>query len=429
MLGTNFSALLHARYALNDRYNRAWWVQAGYAWPGARAPDRLALAQRLVVVALAGLDESFGGAPPPRRAGTARVVGRARARARRGGDRAAQRRHRVGRGRDARRRPRGRVDVEGRAAAHGGAGVQARGGGYARRLRNTTFEYLRRTASSLTDVQIMALTVRLGDLDCGVAARRARALLASVAFSGAEVHYEAVLVFANKDDMVINVETFSRLPGVMSMEPVATGSGKVVIDNGYTPEGGTSLPYAPSAADEGLATELVAAAAILGALALACGGALGALLWRRRRERAVAEALVPSALAAALHKQEQYYLGKRSLSASSEASTAPLFRLFGRAAPSASSAASAEDGLARFADAVHGSLPPERLSDLRGELMRADGSRRAGALRGLADLSLECKMLGLAPPPLPSAPSGAESVASERRELPPCPGRTLSGPV
>ena len=428
VLGTNFSALLHARYALNDRYNRAWWVQAGYAWPGARAPDRLALAQRLVVVALAGLDESFGG----RRRRVARaLLASSDARAPGLGAAAIERRN---------------VDTGSVVAAMLGADPEVvstwkvglrlteaqackPAAVLREELRNTTFEYLRRTASSLTDVQIMALTVRLGDLDCGVAARRARALLASVAFSGAEVHYEAVLVFANKDDMVINVETFSRLPGVMSMEPVATGSGKVVIDNGYTPEGGTSLPYAPSAADEGLATELVAAAAILGALALACGGALGALLWRRRRERAVAEALVPSALAAALHKQEQYYLGKRSLSASSEASTAPLFRLFGRAAPSASSAASAEDGLARFADAVHGSLPPERLSDLRGELMRADGSRRAGALRGLADLSLECKMLGLAPPPLPSAPSGAESVASERRELPPCPGRTLSGPV
>jgi len=61
-LGEDFSRAIAARWSLNDRYNRAFWINPGYEWTPTQTggTPRFSVSQKLFFFALVALDESLG---------------------------------------------------------------------------------------------------------------------------------------------------------------------------------------------------------------------------------------------------------------------------------------------------------------------------------------------------------------------------------
>eukprot|EP00286_Rhodomonas_abbreviata_P015936 CAMPEP_0181316116 /NCGR_PEP_ID=MMETSP1101-20121128/15724_1 /TAXON_ID=46948 /ORGANISM="Rhodomonas abbreviata, Strain Caron Lab Isolate" /LENGTH=2299 /DNA_ID=CAMNT_0023423343 /DNA_START=79 /DNA_END=6978 /DNA_ORIENTATION=- len=73
-LGTSYEGVLQARYTLNGRWTRAWWINPGYEWTPAvtGGTSKFSLSQRIVLFVLLAMDES-GGTSAPYPTGVRRV--------------------------------------------------------------------------------------------------------------------------------------------------------------------------------------------------------------------------------------------------------------------------------------------------------------------------------------------------------------------
>jgi hypothetical protein len=62
-LADNHTALVRAKYGIDDRINKAWYINPGYNWPtvpGAKAQSALMLSDRVILVAVISLNDGSG---------------------------------------------------------------------------------------------------------------------------------------------------------------------------------------------------------------------------------------------------------------------------------------------------------------------------------------------------------------------------------
>jgi len=62
-LARNFTQLVRTKYGINDRYNKAWFVNPGYPWAaraGSAAQSTLSLSDKTIIVAVVSLDDGTG---------------------------------------------------------------------------------------------------------------------------------------------------------------------------------------------------------------------------------------------------------------------------------------------------------------------------------------------------------------------------------
>jgi hypothetical protein len=76
-IGQNFSQIIRARFNINDRFNRAFWINPGYEWMPQIFGTRFTISQRLIMFCLINLDEGLDtavGGPIGRREGSRRMI-------------------------------------------------------------------------------------------------------------------------------------------------------------------------------------------------------------------------------------------------------------------------------------------------------------------------------------------------------------------
>mmetsp|Transcript_8825 Transcript_8825/g.14171 ORF Transcript_8825/g.14171 Transcript_8825/m.14171 type:complete len:1413 (-) Transcript_8825:110-4348(-) len=151
-------------------------------------------------------------------------------------------------------------------------------------IRETFVDYLSSSASALHTVQVVSMAVDMGGETCSEGRRSLRSLLNT--YSAATATAKMMLVFEAGEQSVFNEQAFAEMPGITSMVPDARNSPKVKIDNTFKceesnscgvvgPEGGSSD------SDKDNTAMIAGIAAGVGGLVLLVGGAV---LYMRSRK-------------------------------------------------------------------------------------------------------------------------------------------------
>jgi len=293
-LAVDFANTIHEQYALNGRYMRAFWINPGYEWTPTQTNGRsiFSVSQKVYLFALITLDENWSSrrrmllqtsADPTANTGSgasaAEVSFSVTPQSMLAGafnvpvDKVAS----------------FKVELQ---LTKAEACMSAKERQEA--MTRTVEDFLSTTASTYHSAQVLSVTVDMGSETCGAARRTIRGLKSD--FSSATAEVQMLIVFVDGKDAVFNQAAFSRMPGVVAVEPVA--GNRVKIDNTFTTQ--NSKPIGPGSAegsggggggsDMGLIIGAVCGA--VGAIALV----VGAVMYMKRSREMHVEAVTVQAI-------------------------------------------------------------------------------------------------------------------------------------
>jgi len=295
-LAPNFARAINAKYELNGRFRRAYWINPGYEWTPTQTGGKslFSVSQKIYLFALISLDENWGSP-----AVTPAVP-------------------------EERRRRRMLLQTSNDALADKDAGMNAASmefevtptsmmakaldvpvdrvalfdvelqltpdqacmepAALQRELRLSLEDMLTDTATLWLTVQVVSLSVDRRDEQCGGARRNIRKLLAG--FSSATATVQMMVVFDKGTTAQFNMAEFATKPGVNSIAPDARNSPKLEITDKVTGETGRASTDDSDHSSSSINVALIGgiAGGVVGALVLG----VGAFLFMRKRSESAA---------------------------------------------------------------------------------------------------------------------------------------------
>jgi len=226
-LAVDFVKAIHERYTLNGRYTRAYWINPGYEWTPTQTAGKsiFQVSQKVYLFALITLDENWSrrrmllSTDPTKDSGSG--LGAANMQYSTSPKSMMAGVFQV---------PEDKValfDVEMQLTSAEAC--------MSRVEQQTAFQatfqdYLITTASAWHTVQVVGITVDMGDEKCG-SRRNIRKLLSG--FSSATASVRMLIVFEDGDKPIINTKALSELPGISAVKAEASTASAVTMDDTF----------------------------------------------------------------------------------------------------------------------------------------------------------------------------------------------------